>query len=87
LLHESVQLGAVLAREFDRSTAFEELLNLFLGEHICVLHAYLHPAAVRLASSHFRDHLVLESIRVSGSSCIGQFCQALQAKNKVDLKG
>ena len=38
LLNKSVHLGPVLGRELDRPAAFEELLDLFLGEHICVLH-------------------------------------------------
>lgn len=37
-----------------------------------VLDACLHPAADRLALSHFQNHLVLESIPISGLS-LGQF--------------
>ena len=31
------------------------------NQYFCVLQAYLHPAADRLASSHFQDHLVLDN--------------------------
>src|SRR5262249_15590392 len=63
----------ILAIEVNRLTAFQEGLDLFLAESFCVLHLNLHPVADCLASSHFQDHLVLESTPVSGSSCIGQF--------------
>jgi len=45
----------------------------------------LHPAAERPASSHFHDHLVLESSPVSGSSCIGQFSAANDGQPCVKL--
>ena len=62
---------AILAMEFDGLAASEELLHLFLSEHFCVLHLYLHSAAERPRSLHFQDHLVLELSPVSGSSSIG----------------
>jgi hypothetical protein len=43
----------------------------------------LHPAAERLSTSHFHDHLVLESMTVSGSSCIGQFSHGDHEANGV----
>ena len=72
-LHPTVQFGPILTAEFDHPAALQKLLNLCLRQIFCVLHAYLHPAAERLSTSHFHDHLVLESMTVSGSSCIGQF--------------
>src|SRR5665213_1185755 len=72
-LHPAIQLGPILAAEFDRPAALQKFLNLCLRQILCVLHAYSHPAAERLTTSHFHDHLVLESMSVSGSSCIGQF--------------
>jgi hypothetical protein len=71
-LHKFVSLGTILADEIDVLTALEKLSDLLRGEPFCVLHPYLHPAADSLALSHFQDHLVLESIPLSGSSCIGQ---------------
>jgi hypothetical protein len=53
------------------------------------LHAYLHPAAsARLPHLyHFQDHLVLESIPVSGSSCIGQFYSGHRRIRMVSFAG
>ena len=55
----------LVSGKLDCLTASEELLNLIFGKPFCVVHANLHPAADRSASSHFHDHLVLESSPVS----------------------
>ena len=73
--HPFVDSGTVRAGEFDPFAALQKLVDLLPVQGLGVLHAYLHPAAfARLLFQYpFQDHLVLESIPVSGSSCIGQF--------------
>jgi predicted ABC-type ATPase len=49
------------------------------------LHAYPHPAASAHLPHlyHFQDHLLPESLHVSGSSFIGQFCPPGAGKSRV----
>jgi hypothetical protein len=67
-----VHLCAALPAELDPRAALQKLVDLRMGQALGIPHSELHsPATYLPCSSHFQDHLALESSPVSGSSCIG----------------
>ena len=76
-LHPAVYFGTALSSKLDPLAGLQKLPDLRMAQTLGIPHSDLHSPADRLPNtSHFQDHLVLESISVSGSSCIGQFCAA-----------
>ena len=72
LLDPAVNFRSALPAEFDPRTALQELVDLRICKILGVPHSDVHsPADCLPCSSHFQDHLVLESSSASGSSCIG----------------
>ncbi|MCX6628963.1 MAG: hypothetical protein NTW28_15200 [Candidatus Solibacter sp.] len=74
LLRKRVPFGAALSGKFEGVAQFQKLTDLIGIQCLGVLHMYVHSVAARPSIHlHFQDHLVLESTRVSVSSCVGQF--------------
>jgi len=67
-----INLFAVLPAEFDSRAGLQKLVDLWICQILGMPHCDVHSQAdCPPRSSHFQDHLALESNSVSGSSCIG----------------
>src|ERR1035441_10394780 len=86
-LHPAVHFGTALSSKLDPLAGLQKLPDLRVAQTLGIPHSDLHSPADRLPNtSHFQDHLVLESISVSGSSCIGQFSRPHTGRNLLRLR-